>query len=226
MDLENIEQQADYWNGRWANKETGWHLPAPHDVLVKHIELIAPAPERDPEGQARCIFLPLCGKTRDIDWLHQQGYRVAACELNESAVREIFAEMGEVPHIGHETLASGKSVRVFTGCGGQVRVFCCNIFDLDPSFADVDAVFDRAALGALPPKTREAYVRLILEITHRAPQLLVVFQHTRSTAPPHSITHDLVTEYYGRDFITTRLSQEFVGDKIEEVSYLLLARTA
>ena len=40
------------------------------------------------------VFVPLCGKSLDLLWLHQQGHVVLRIESSELAVNDFFVENG------------------------------------------------------------------------------------------------------------------------------------
>ena len=66
--------QADFWHDKWKNNRIGWHLDEVNPILVKHINAL------DLDKGAR-IFIPLCGKTKDIAWLLKEGYNVVGAEV-------------------------------------------------------------------------------------------------------------------------------------------------
>src|SRR5699024_8207116 len=113
------------------------------------------------------LFLPLCGKTLDIHWLLAEGYRVAGAELSSIAVAELFAELGVTPsEMQHGSLSHYQA--------DQIDIFQGDIFELTADLlGPVDAVYDRAALVALPEGLRQQYAQHLVKITHRAPQLLL-----------------------------------------------------
>ena len=78
---------ADFWRQKWSACELGWHRSSANPMLVKHVGALGLAPG------AR-MFVPLCGKTLDIGWLLARGFRVAGAELVESAVEQLFDELG------------------------------------------------------------------------------------------------------------------------------------
>ena len=78
---------ANFWHNKWANNEIAFHRSNANPLLVNNIKALALA-----EGSL--IFIPLCGKTLDIAWLLSNGYRVAGVELVESAIKQLFAELG------------------------------------------------------------------------------------------------------------------------------------
>ena len=67
-----------FWHQRWEKNEISFHEGKANANLVRYFTELALAPG------AR-VFLPLCGKTRDITWLLSHGYRVAGAELRSSA---------------------------------------------------------------------------------------------------------------------------------------------
>lgn len=132
---------ADFWHDKWDNNQIGFHQADGNPLLVKHFPALAL------QTGAR-VFVPLCGKTRDIAWLLAQGCRVVGAELSERAVQQLFAEMDVVPdvtEVGRLTRYTAEGIDVFVG----------DIFDLDKAvLGPIDAVFDRAALVALPQDMR------------------------------------------------------------------------
>ena len=57
------------------------------------------------------VFVPLCGKTRDIGWLLARGYRVAGAELSRLAVDQLFGDLGIEP----EVAGQGRLTRCSAG---------------------------------------------------------------------------------------------------------------
>lgn len=45
------------------------------------------------------MFVPLCGKSRDMGWLRAQGFTVVGAELSRLAVEQFFGELGLAPEI-------------------------------------------------------------------------------------------------------------------------------
>lgn len=158
--------------------------------------------------QACRVFLPLCGKTKDILWLLDWGVRVVGAELCESAVNELFDELGIKPKISRNddfSLYQAKNIDIFVG----------DIFKLSAkSLGLVDLVYDRAALVALPESMRLKYTSLLLTITKCAPQLLITFEYKQHLmdGPPFSINDVEVKQHYETDYQLQCLeTNEIVG---------------
>ncbi|MEQ1487088.1 MAG: thiopurine S-methyltransferase, partial [Methylotenera sp.] len=181
--------QHDFWHDRWQNKQIGFHLAAPNPLLVKHFSTLQLKPNLK---QGARIFLPLCGKTLDIAWLLAQGYKVAGAELSEIAIEALFAQLQLTPGITKLdaiTLYSSANIDVFVG----------DIFKLTPvMLGKIDAVYDRAALVALPDDMRKAYTAHIMALTQTAPQLLICFEYDQAlhAGPPFSICAAEVKQHY------------------------------
>ena len=176
---------ASFWHQKWADNKIGFHNSDVNSLLVKYIGALALK-----EGDR--VFVPLCGKTLDIGWLLAQGFRVAGAELSEVAIEQLFAELGLTP----EKVNEGEVVHY---SAENLDIYVGNIFDLsDEMLGDVDAVYDRAALVALPEQMRDRYTAHLLEITNKAPQLLICFEYDQSlmAGPPHAISRSEVHRHY------------------------------
>ncbi|EAQ23387.1 thiopurine S-methyltransferase [Roseovarius sp. 217] len=187
--------EADFWHTRWENMQIGFHEGAVNRMLSAHIGALG----LDPGTR---IFLPLCGKTRDIAWLLAQGYRVAGAELSEIAVKQLFEEMAVTP----EVTAHGPLKR-YAAVG--LDIFVGDIFDLTADLlGPVDAVYDRAAFVALPDTMRGRYAGHLAALTDLAPQLLVTFEYDQSVmaGPPFSLSGAAVRAQYGTRYTITQLA--------------------
>ncbi len=95
----------------------------------------------------------------------------------------------------------------------------------------MDAVFDRAALVALPDTLRLRYAEHLHAITRAAPQFLLTFEYdqTQMNGPPFSLPPDLVAAAHGARFKQTELSRRDVPGKLkgqveaQEVAWWLTA---
>jgi len=206
---------ASFWHERWANNQIGWHEADFHPFLTAHFgKLGLPAGSR--------VFVPLCGKTRDIAWLLQQGYRVAGSELSETAVQQLFVELGVTP-----TVASIGALKRYSA--QHLDVFVGDIFELRAGqLGQVAATYDRAALVALPPGMRERYAKHLVELTARASQLLVWFEYDQNlmASPPHSVPASEVWRQYGATYRVTlaqahALPEGLKGTPANELAWLL-----
>jgi thiopurine S-methyltransferase len=84
--------EASFWHQKWERGDIGFHESEVNPFLIEHLEELNLT-------RGNRIFLPLCGKTRDVAWLLACGYRVVGAELSELAINELFKELGLEPEI-------------------------------------------------------------------------------------------------------------------------------
>jgi thiopurine S-methyltransferase len=194
-------QDPNFWLGRWERGETGWHQTEVEPRLIENFSGLQPT----------SVFVPLCGKSLDLVWLHQQGHEVLGVELSERACREFFDEQGLTPAVtvvGPLKLFSCERYRLFQG----------DFFKLTPELlGPVGAVYDRAALIALPPDLRPQYARhmktLLSAPSLRFLQIILERSPHDVTGPPHSILESEVESLYGDGFKVEWLSRETLPDR-------------
>lgn len=188
--------EPNFWHERWQNNQIGFHEAEANALLVTHFAALAL-----PVGSR--VFVPLCGKTRDIAWLLDQGHQVAGAELSRIAVMQLFVDLGVQPDItpvGRMEQFSAPGIDVFVG----------DIFDLTAKMLGrVHATYDRAALVALPAEMRARYALHLAQITATAPQLLICFEYDQSqmTGPPFSISPAEVERVHGGQYAMTLLAK-------------------
>ncbi len=98
------------------------------------------------------VFVPLCGKILDLMWLHKRGHDVVGIELSPVAVRDFFKAAHLLPrHNCQGDLTRWTQERLAIYCGEFLAL-------TRDELLGVSAVYDRAALTALPESLRAGYV--------------------------------------------------------------------
>jgi len=186
---------ARFWHQRWEKNEIAFHASEANPLLLKYFKALSLA-------KGRRVFLPLCGKTLDISWLLSNGYRVAGAELSQIAIEQLFKELGvepKVTELGESYHYSEKNIDIFVG----------DIFDLSSErLGPVDAVYDRAALVALPEDMRPRYTAHLTKIADHARQLLICYAYDQSAmdGPPFSVNNEEVKKHYRDHYDLTLLA--------------------
>ncbi|GAD60888.1 thiopurine S-methyltransferase [Aquipseudomonas alcaligenes] len=190
--------EHSFWHDRWATNQIGFHQPAANPLLVTHCAALAlPSAGR--------VLLPLCGKTLDIAWLLAAGYQVVGVELSELAVQQLFAELGATPRI---QVLNDALQRYETD---KLTVFVGDIFALSrEQLGPVDAIYDRAALVALPATLRSRYASHLTAISAGARQLLISFDYEQSQlpGPPFAVLAEELSELYGQHYELQALARQ------------------
>ncbi|GAB6140265.1 thiopurine S-methyltransferase [Methylosoma difficile] len=199
--------EASFWHQKWARGEIAFHQSEANPLLVAHFQQL-----KLPQG--RRVFLPLCGKTRDFAWLLANGYRVAGVELSDIAIKELFDGLGLTPTIsplGKLTRYSADAIDIFVG----------DIFELSADvLGEVSAIYDRAALVALPVGMRKLYTAHLMAISQCAPQLLVTYEYDQQQleGPPFSISDNEVAEHYAATYLLEALERMAVVGGLREIA--------
>lgn len=193
--------EKTFWHQRWENNEIAFHERGGNRLLMKYLHRL------DLAAGAR-LFIPLCGKTLDIAWLPASGYRVAGAELSEIAVRQLFEALEIKPAIS----TTGRLKRY---SAENMDIFLGDIFDLSGGLLGrVDAVYDRAALVAFPQDMRGRYAAHVMNMTAKAPQLLICYEYDQDAlaGPPFSVSAGEVRRHYAKAYDASLLeSAEISG---------------
>lgn len=178
--------QPDFWVERWEQNQIGFH----QQEINLHLQQYWPGLAVPAGGR---VFVPLCGKSRDMLWLRAQGVEVVGVELSVLAVQAFFAE-NDIPC----QVRSAGRFQLYEADG--VCIYCGDFFDLTATaLAGVCGVFDRASLVALPPEMRVAYVAHLRSLlAPGTPTLLVAFDYPQQEmpGPPFSVSEDEVRQLY------------------------------
>jgi thiopurine S-methyltransferase len=190
--------QPEFWHERWQRTEIGFHQDQPHAALARHWATLGLAPRSR-------VFVPLAGKSLDMVWLAQAGHRVTGVELSPIAVRDFFvAQQLDATVERHGALARHVA--------GDIELWCGDIFDLTPALlGPIDAIFDRAALVALPPPLRRRYAAQLRALSGPATRMLLVtmeYSQAQMLGPPHAVLEDEVHALYADSHAITLLGRD------------------
>ena len=174
-----------FWLERWQSNQIGFHQNEHNPLLVEFW------PTLELPDDAR-VFVPLCGKSLDMNWLSSMGHQVVGVELAQLAIEEYFAEQGELEKESVDRFVRYRSA--------QTEVYQGDFFDLTTSLLEgVDAVFDRAALIALPPDMRFRYADHMLRIIPDGCRVLLItleYDQAVVAGPPHAVLSEEVQQLF------------------------------
>lgn len=161
----------EQWLQRWEQNNIGFHRAEVHPALPAHWR-----------PRAGSVLVPLCGKSLDLRWLAERGHQVVGVELAERAIRDFFREQrltferrdGALPAY----VARELPIEIHHGDYFQFAGRRC------------DALYDRAALVALPPGQRTAYAKHTDALLRAGAFRLVVtleYEQALVQGPPFSV---------------------------------------
>ena len=205
--------EKNYWIGRWDRHETGWHQQEVEPGLIAGFSQVQPTR----------VLVPLCGKSLDLKWLHSQGHEVIGVELSALACGEFFAEN----QMQFQQSTEG-AFEVFRG--DRITLYNGDFFKFGPGqLGEIGALYDRAALIALPPDMRSRYATHLIQLIRSClirsligncskkdgfNFLQIALEQTppNLSSPPFSVSAQEIEILYGKDFEIHQLSRERVGE--------------
>ncbi len=195
----------DFWLDRWQRGEIGFHEAKVNDQLMKFW------PQLELTNLSK-VLVPLCGKSLDMMWLSSQGVDVVGVELSQLAVDTFFQEQSIEPKITEHA-----GMQIYTGSG--ITIICGDFFDLPSEQLDgVTAVYDRAALIALPPDVRRRYAKALSDWLPEDSKMLLLtveYDMNEMQGPPFSVPDAEIEGLYGEHFdITLELEDEQMLDRL------------
>jgi thiopurine S-methyltransferase len=191
-----------YWLDRWVRNEIGFHQPSVNPLLAELWTAVSQG------SQPGTVFVPLCGKSLDMAWLREQGHLVFGVDLSATALEDFFE---------HQSLPYTRRAEIdgfvqFDNAGFQL--LAGDFFSLGPDqIPQVQCIYDRAALIALPPPLQVRYVAHLLGLLpYRPPVFLITLDYdsTEMEGPPFSTDEAQVTQLFGSHYVIRPLAERDV----------------
>lgn len=168
---------AEFWQQRWREGRIGFHHDAPMPLLVAHWPRLALPPDSR-------VLVPLCGKSLDMLWLAAQGHRVLGVELSPLAIAQFLEE-------NRLTASTWDSPLGRHYLADRIELIQGDAFALDSNtLAGCTAIYDRAAIIALPPALRRHYAASVyarLPPGARGLMITLEYPQAEKDGPPFSV---------------------------------------
>lgn len=192
----------NFWQSRWHENKIGFHQPEYNTYLIKFWGKLR-------LGPGETVFTPLCGKSRDLLWINNQGHPVIGIELSEIAVKAFFEE--------NNLQYKQRPEHPYIVCSsGTIKLLCGDFFDLKSTYetanlSTIKAVYDRASLIALPTDLRKRYVQHFLSLFAKGIKVLLVtleYPQIEMQGPPFSVDESEIFDLYSASFDIEKLYEE------------------
>lgn len=178
--------QHEFWHQRWQQNQIGFHKQEPHPFLQQFWSNLSVSPKSR-------VFVPLCGKSIDMLWLLTMGHQVVGVELSPLAVESFFFDNGLTPR---ERRQSDFLVSEVEG----LQLFCGDFFALQAAdLGEINAVYDRASLVALPTDMRIDYVSKLASLLPSGAEILLIafdYPQDEMQGPPFSVQSEEVNRLF------------------------------
>ncbi|XP_045160399.1 probable thiopurine S-methyltransferase [Mercenaria mercenaria] len=183
---------VDDWDYRWSLDQTKFHMPVVHPMLKKHIQKLTLGKNR------QTVFVPLCGKSLDLNWLIEQGHDVVGNECVDAACKQFYEE-NKIPYTT-EKLNGIEGVLYKATDGKSIKIYRCDCFDLSSKLCGkFDCIWDRGGFVALPVKERKRYANVIKSLMKPDCRYLLdcfLVDNTTFGGPPFNCTEEDVSKCF------------------------------
>ncbi|GGI78389.1 thiopurine S-methyltransferase [Legionella impletisoli] len=191
-----------YWQQRWQCNEIGFNQSQPNPLMQRYFPKLNLKP-----GDR--VFVPLCGKSIDMIWLAGQGYKVIGVELSEQACKAFFNDN----KIRFKVSERNDFVVYMSD---EITLFAGDFFNFNKNLlGKVEAVYDRAALIALPRELRKLYSEQLDKLLAPDTEILLIttsYDQKEMQGPPFSVNEIEVNELFKTNFDMTQIYNKVVKD--------------
>jgi thiopurine S-methyltransferase len=188
----------EYWQQKWQAKDIGFNQLQPHKLMQHYFPSLKLTPG--------CrVFVPLCGQSIDMLWLAGQGYQVIGVEFSQIACDSFFTDnkiAAKITKLDDFIVYKSREITLF--CGDFFKLNCAML-------EEIDAVYDRAALIALPVETRKLYSKGLIELMTPSTKMFLItmaYDEKQMQGPPFSVDEKEVIALYSDNFEVKQLANK------------------
>tara|TARA_Y100000768_G_scaffold381206_1_gene359507 strand:+ start:13758 stop:14399 length:642 start_codon:yes stop_codon:yes gene_type:complete len=184
--------KEEFWMEKWNREDIGFHQQAPNSYLQEFGTQFFEA--------GKTVLVPLCGASIDMKWLKDQGLNIVGVELSEKATQWFFETHNlelKITELDGFKIYESENIKIYTG-----DIFTFKDWD------NIDYVYDRASIVALPKDMREQYVSLINKnLSHTSIFMISFSFDNEELGPPFSVDSEKIKRYFSDLFEIERVKE-------------------
>lgn len=168
-----------FWQKKWDSDQIGFHQSDYNASMLMYFT--------EYSNQNKHVLIPLAGKSKDIIWFLNNGFKVTAIEIIPKAVDDFFKE---------SNLEFKKIRNTYTS--NNLTFIIGDIFK-DIPLEEFDFIYDRASIIALPSETRLNLVEIYKELINKSTKLYSIFinyDQAQMDGPPFAIDKETFKNYF------------------------------
>jgi len=172
----------EFWLSKWDENQLGFHQEDYNQYMVSFF--------KDYQFKDKSILIPLAGKSKDILWFLDKGFKVFAVEIAEKAIVDFFEEA---------SISYSKDGKTYSS--KNLEFICDDLFNLDHK-NEYDFIYDRASLVALPVEMRNNLYDLYNSLMTKSSVLFsIVIDYNKElmSGPPFNISNSEIKNKF-KDF--------------------------
>lgn len=189
----------EFWDKRWVDGNSQWQENDGCELLWQNIDSIMQKFFPTKKAEDLKVFIPLCGKAKDIYLFYKMGFTVVGIEFAPLPIKEFFDE-NEIAEVSTAKKPFTKSPdgRLILGEG--------DLFSFQAEgklpFPKYDIVWDRGSFVAINENDRERYAAFMKSLAGEGGiQIINIVEYDRAEygGPPLASNQEELQNYYGAD---------------------------
>ena len=202
----NKEPNQQLWDSLYKDKKDVWTRDAADDVIM---ELSNNLTEGKPNQN---ILVPLCGRSKVMFMLAEQGHTVVGIEWSKTAIVEFF-EHHELAYQEFVFNLNGNKIPMLKAKEKPITIYCGDFMVTLKDHAGIgpfDCILDHGSIGSFATG-RSTYAAIINSVTKPGGKaLLSVFDYDHAEHPsiPFAVTEEEVNSLFKDHFKTITLVKE------------------
>ena len=163
--------------------------------------------------QNSTVLVPLCGKSLDMLWLAEQGFHVVGIEASSKALEQFMEKSGQQfsrTHSHGYTVFKSPKIELWQG----------NFMNFpEHALHSIDAIYDKAAIVALPPEMRNRYASKLLNLGNRSMEIFLQsfeYEQTEMHGPPFSVDENEIHTHFSHRFDITIMNERSMLEDVKK----------
>ena len=190
----------DYWISLWANRLDTWQEENGNTLMWEYMNNVYLKGLKKNPSDVR-VFIPLCGKAKDMKILYDVGFTVVGVEYVKQGIDEFFSE-NRIPRKEHPLEFGSRKFPCVTSEDGRIMIIHGDMFQCgaeDLPFPDYDIIWDRAAFNVLNFSDRPRYAEYEAGVlADDGIILMIAYEYDRSVfgGPPAHVSRECLLQSY------------------------------
>jgi hypothetical protein len=193
-----MKLNAEYWQERWTNEQTGWDIGHPNHGLIAEVKSRFPKTSK--------ILIPGAGRGHEAEALWEEGYlNTYVCDWAPEAF-ESLAKSEVLLRVQREVPPKAGAKTFLTPEEAKSRLIVADFFTLEGSY---DLLLEQTFFCAIDPSQREQYVEQAAHLLKPLGMWMGIFFdcHFPTEGPPFGGDKETYRRLFEKHFEITKLER-------------------
>lgn len=192
---EALKMESSFWKEVWNEGQIGFHQSEINKNLKRFAQKFK---------DRSTVLVPLCGKSKDMCYLTEQGHKVHGVEIVEKAIIEFKEE-----NPAYWTHSTASEFEKFSS--SEIDLYLGDFHRFSKLDMNYESIFDRASMIALPPEMRKVHAKELSTLTKKSGNILLItleYPQEKVAGPPFSVPKYEVENLFEHEFHIEEIAHE------------------